>query len=168
MADTIYNQWFFENIPTLPAIEPEDGQEMGVTLFNRAPVLGDDDSTDGWASVIELEELLESPHWQAPGFFQNSVLAQVPEAASAVIYTQDVGSRRHVRLVDESTGFEVTSTLAVTATPVIALAFWWKGTVLGKVNPVALMVRLDAPVLLQASEDHPATIKSLLLFSWSA
>ncbi len=167
MATTIFSNWIRNNIDLLPAPAEDDLPlpQIGVTFFVRAPHLEDDSTDTGWSAVTELSELLASPHWQPPGYFFDGDLVLTASAALAPYYVASTGTQNLVQLAED---FTITSPGSPTATPIIAMAFWYNGTLGGKYRPLLSLVRLDAPVLLMASEEHPATIKSLLFFNWRA
>ena len=166
MATTIFSNWLKDNIDILPAPAEDDLPlpQIGVTFFVRAPHLEDDSTDTGWSAVSELSELLTSPHWQPPGAFSGGDLVYAATAALAPYYVGSTDSQNFVQLADP---FLVTSTGAPTAVPIIAMAFWYNGTLGGKYRPVLSMVRLDGPVLLMADADHTAELASLLFFAWS-
>jgi len=166
MATTIFSNWFRGHTDLLPAPAVDDLPlpQVGVTFFVRAPHLEDDSTVSGWATISELSELLTSPHWQTPSTFVGGDLVQTATAGLAPYYVSTSDSQNFVQLAED---FLITGTGAPTATPIIALAFWYNGTLDGKYRPVISMVRLDSPVLLMADVDHPATLSSLLFFAWS-
>lgn len=166
MATTIFSNWLKGNIDILPAPAEDDLPlpQIGVTFFVRAPHLEDDSTDTGWATVSELAELLTSPHWQPPSSLSGGDLVYSATAALAPYYVGSTDTQRFVQLAEP---FLVTSTGAPTAVPIIAMAFWFNGTLGGKFRPVLSMVRLDAPVLLMADPEHPTTVSSLLFFAWN-
>lgn len=168
MATTIVSSWFFSNVDLFPLAEEDDETlpQVGITLYNRAPHLEDDSTLTGWATAIELADLLDSPHWQPPGRYVEGNLVLQATAAVSGYYTSEVDGRVLASL--EDTGFVVGEAGAPTATPVIALSIWYNGTLGGKVKPLIMTTRLDSPVLLMADADHPVRVKSGLLFSWVA
>ena len=167
MATTIFSNWLLDNIGLLPT--PEEGDsplpQIGVTFFVRAPHLEDDSTTTGWADVASLGELLQSPHWQAPGYFSDDELVVQDVGALADYYVSTIAGQSIVQLPD---GFSTILIGATSAIPLVALAFWYDGTLDTVERPLLSLVRLNNPMLLMASMENPVTISSQLLFAWRA
>lgn len=166
MATTIFSSWFRDHIASFPRPEPDDEPlpQLGITFFVRAPHLEEDSTADGWASMETVEDLLADPHWQAPGYFEAGTLVTTTAAALAPYYVSESSDRFLVQLAEP---FTITSPASTTATPIVAIASWYNGTMAGKERPLISLVRLDGPLLLMADVDHPATLSSLLFFAWS-
>src|SRR5690606_33518326 len=134
-ATTIFNTWRSNNLGLIPAAEETDDPlpEVGVTFFVRALRLHEDTTPDGWCTVQSLSELMESAHWQVPGSYVDGVLVEDSIAARAPFYVGAVGGRTALHLAEP---FTVSFTGASTAVPVVAMAFWYEGTLGGRQRPL--------------------------------
>lgn len=164
MATTVFSKWFFD---TIARVDPSDYSPalVKVSFFVRAPHLEEDTTDTGWAAIQSVNELFTSPHWQVPGKFVDGEYVPGTVAGTTSMTLVPAGGDGFY-LAELFSDFEIDGSYSDTAQPVIAMAFWVDDSFGDPAvdDPVVCMIRLDAPILVTADADHPATISTAALF----
>lgn len=174
MATAIFTDWFQNNAGSLDV----SGREIGLTLFTRCPVLSED-GQGVWGEVNTLDSLLADDHWQAPSYFAEDATGafatlQQEVAATAPYFIDFSDGQYYLRFEDQDTGFVVGTSPAwgesvesPSGIVINGLAIWYDGSVGDVVRPLLVLIQLDRPVLLMATDAHPTLVKAPLVMSWS-